>query len=85
MAILGHIGSRIGTANTRDSLQTKTFLPLTKPLRIWKMDVETVRRWLRSGQLRGLKFGRMWRIPAGALIAIATVPEQQSGEVFPAA
>jgi len=46
-----------------------------------KVDVETVRRWLRSGQLRGLKFGRMWRIPAGALLSLATIPELPSGEV----
>ena len=39
-----------------------------------KVDVETVRRWLRSGQLRGLKLGRMWRIPESALTALATTP-----------
>ena len=50
-----------------------------------KVDVETVRRWLRSGQLRGLKFGRMWRIPAGALFAIATMPKLPPGEVSPSA
>jgi excisionase family DNA binding protein len=50
-----------------------------------KVDVETVRRWLRSGHLRGLKFGRMWRIPASALLAIAIVPELPSAEVSPSA
>lgn len=39
-----------------------------------KVDVETVRRWLRSGQLRGLKLGRMWRIPESALSTLATMP-----------
>ena len=27
-----------------------------------KCDVETVRRWLREGQLQGVKLGRAWRV-----------------------
>lgn len=28
-----------------------------------RIDVATVRRWLRDGSLVGLKLGRQWRIP----------------------
>jgi excisionase family DNA binding protein len=27
-----------------------------------RVDLETVRRWLRLGELEGIKFGRQWRI-----------------------
>jgi excisionase family DNA binding protein len=27
----------------------------------------TVRRWLRSGRVRGVKLGRVWRVPESAL------------------
>ncbi len=45
--------------------------PVGKPLfltpeelaRALRVDPETVRRWLREGQVRGQKAGRLWRVP----------------------
>ncbi|HEX8833568.1 MAG TPA: helix-turn-helix domain-containing protein [Abditibacteriaceae bacterium] len=34
---------------------------------VMKVSTETVRRWLRSGTVQGLKHGRDWRIPESAL------------------
>ena len=28
-----------------------------------RLPVESVRHWLRSGKLKGIKFGKVWRIP----------------------
>lgn len=50
-----------------------------------KVDVETVRRWLRSGQLSGVKIGRLWRIPSNALLALTTAPAPPQQEAFPQA
>jgi excisionase family DNA binding protein len=32
-----------------------------------RVPVETVQAWLRSGQLRGYRVGRLWRVPLAAL------------------
>lgn len=35
---------------------------------IWRVDPETVRRWLRLGKIKGMKLTkRAWRIPAEVL------------------
>jgi acetyl-CoA synthetase len=34
---------------------------------LMKVSTETVRRWLRTGTVQGLKHGRDWRIPESAL------------------
>ena len=50
-----------------------------------KVEDETIRRWLRSGQLRGLKFGRVWRIPASALLNGAATANSTSNGATPTA
>lgn len=46
---------------------TPEYLTVEETARRLKVDEETVRRWLREGTLRGLKFGRVWRIPESEL------------------
>jgi len=46
---------------------TPEYLTVEETARRLKVDAETVRRWLRDGALRGLKFGRVWRIPESEL------------------
>lgn len=38
--------------------------------RILKVSERTVRRWVRRGELKGLRFGRQLRIPVGALAGL---------------
>lgn len=53
---------------------TPQYLTVEETARLLKVDPETVRRWLREGALRGLKFGHVWRTPAGELVL--TPPSQ---------
>lgn len=39
------------------------FLTPDEAAQTLKVQVTTVRRWLRDGTLRGSKLGRVWRIP----------------------
>jgi excisionase family DNA binding protein len=39
------------------------FLTPEELARALRVDPETVRRWLREGQVRGQKAGRLWRVP----------------------
>jgi excisionase family DNA binding protein len=39
------------------------FLTPEELARALRVDPETVRRWLREGQVRGQKVGRLWRVP----------------------
>jgi excisionase family DNA binding protein len=32
-----------------------------------KVSVKTVRRWVKSGQLRGIRAGKQWRVPESAI------------------
>ncbi len=45
-----------------------------------KLNPETVRRQLRSGALRGIKRGRLWRVPESAIYE-ATPERSQAPEV----
>ena len=49
-----------------------------------KVEVGTVRRWLRTGKLRGLKLDRVWRIPQNELKAhMMGMPQNEAGGVPP--
>jgi len=41
----------------------ETYLTVEEMAKTLKVEVGTVRRWLRTGKLRGLKMDRVWRIP----------------------
>lgn len=45
----------------------------------------TVRRWLKSGELRGIKFGKLWRIRESDLVAFleARTTGREGGEEPP--
>ena len=39
-------------------------IPLTELEKSWRVSNATLRRWIRSGRLRGVKLGGAWRVPA---------------------
>jgi excisionase family DNA binding protein len=45
-----------------------------------QVQVQTVVRWLRSGQLKGAKFGRIWRVTEEDLQAFIQEHRQQRNE-----
>jgi excisionase family DNA binding protein len=45
----------------------EAFLTVDETARLMKVRADTVRRWLRSGTVRGRKFGKSWRIAASEL------------------
>ncbi len=49
-------------------------LSVDEAVRELKLNRETVRRQLRQGQLRGIKRGRVWRIPESALLESTVAP-----------
>lgn len=52
------------------------FLTVEEAARVLQVNADTVRRWLRSGELTGRKLGRVWRIAQGDLRAVpASNPE----------
>jgi acetyl-CoA synthetase len=52
----------------------ETLLTVDEAAERLKVDGETIRRWLRSGQLHGMKYGRVWRIPESALLHPTSTP-----------
>ena len=60
----------------------ESYLTVEELAHTLKVEVGTVRRWLRTGKLRGLKMDRVWRIPQTELQAhlYAPVPEEAGGE-----
>lgn len=52
----------------------KYYTPL-EVAKILQVDRRTVYEWLRSGKLKGVKFGDSWRVPESALQAGS--PEEQ--------
>ena len=46
---------------------SEAFLMVYEPARVMKVRADTVRLWLRSGTVRGRKFGKSWRIAASEL------------------
>ena len=42
---------------------------------------ETVRRYLVSGQLRGIKRGKLWRIPESSLLETASAPPSRAAAI----
>ena len=50
----------------------ETLLTVEETADTFKVRVETVRRWLREGTLRGRKIGRIWRIPESEVNQLGT-------------
>lgn len=50
---------------------TEKFYDVPGAAQVLGLKHETMRRWLRSGKVRGLRLGRDWRIPARALNELA--------------
>jgi acetyl-CoA synthetase len=48
-----------------------SFLTPEETAQVLKVQVATVRRWLRDGTLQGRKLGRVWRIPHSELQKIS--------------
>lgn len=44
------------------SHQSETFLSVEEVAQILKMDIETVRKWIRQKKLKAYRFGRDYRI-----------------------
>jgi len=59
---------------------TPEYLTVEETARRLKVDEETVRRWLREGTLRGLEFGRVWRIPESELVLTPRSPSPSSDD-----
>ncbi len=60
----------------------ETLLTVEEAAQILKLRVETVRRWLREGTLKGRKIGRVWRIPESELRQLGN-EHSGSGEAHP--
>jgi excisionase family DNA binding protein len=41
-----------------------------------KVSVKTVRQWIKTGQLKGIKAGKLWRVRSEDLDAFLTAPEK---------
>lgn len=52
------------------------FLTAEQVAELMQVHLGTVRVWLRSGQLRGVKVGRAWRVPESAIRALSTPAEE---------
>ena len=53
----------------------ETLLTVEEAANALKVRVETVRRWLRDGTLRGRKIGRIWRVPESAVNQLCATPQ----------
>lgn len=56
------------------------FLTAEQVAEMMQVHLGTVRAWLRSGQLRGVKVGRVWRVPESALRALSGSQEAKDDE-----
>ena len=45
----------------------ETYLTVEETAQTLKVSIDSVRRWLRSGKLRGNRYGGVWRVPASEL------------------
>ena len=63
---------------------TELFLTVEQAARRLKVHPITVRRHLRSGLLRGVKRGHLWRVPESALgeQTVALMPENSAQNAF---
>ncbi|MCK9601734.1 MAG: helix-turn-helix domain-containing protein [Sphaerochaeta sp.] len=50
----------------------ETMLTVKQVAQALQANPETVRVWLRAGIIKGIKLGKIWRIPAGELDRIRT-------------
>jgi acetyl-CoA synthetase len=49
------------------SSKTQRFFSPRKVAEIYDVEPRTVVRWIRQGKMRGVKVGRVWRVPEEAL------------------
>ena len=60
----------------------ENFLTVEEMAHTLKVEVGTVRRWLRTGKLRGLKMDRVWRIPQTEIDSrLAGIAQAETGGV----
>ena len=59
------------------------FLTAEQVAELMQVHLGTVRVWLRSGQLRGVKVGRAWRVPESAIRALSGSTSSSEGAPSP--
>ena len=58
----------MNTANVYEHTQaTAPYLTTEQVAAVLQVEQRTVAQWLRTGQLKGVKMGRLWRVPPSAL------------------
>lgn len=58
----------MNTANVYEHTQaTAPYLTTEQIAALLQVEHRTVAHWLRTGRLKGLKMGRLWRVPSSAL------------------
>lgn len=45
----------------------ETYFTVEETAETLKVSIDSVRRWLRTGKMRGNRYGRVWRVPASEL------------------
>lgn len=45
----------------------ETYLTVEETAQTLKVSIDSVRRWLRTGKMKGSRYGRVWRVPASEL------------------
>lgn len=50
------------------------FLTVGEAAGVLHVDIQTIRSWLRNGTLRGVKLGKLWRVPAMELERLGAGP-----------
>jgi excisionase family DNA binding protein len=55
---------------TLDSLRDRVFLTTAEAAELYQLDMDTVLKCLRTGEIPGFKVGRQWRIPAAKVLAL---------------
>jgi excisionase family DNA binding protein len=58
---------RVFALPCEEKAEVERFLTVEEAVRALQVNADTVRRWLRTGKLRGVRFGRLYRIPESAL------------------
>lgn len=60
------------------------YLTVSETASILRVHVDTVRRWLRSGKLRGVKHGKDYRIPATSVHATGAPRDEDDNPLLKA-
>ena len=62
-------------------MEPETYLNIRQAAELLKVHPNTIRNWLKAGELPGKKIGRLWRISAAAVDAlIAGTPPAKEDE-----